>query len=293
MERRRPWLQAEQCECASVPALNKYLSCQTGTTQPQCVLPLAAQPLQILMLLPPNLSEFASLPPTDAEDTAPTQPDTTPFRLNSDCEAESTPHTYDPITQVVVDMLELEGPRVRRSHPVRRPVKATKPTVEPSGPSHGGTALAGPTPRESQRRFSSDDEGPPVPVVSLPFGQIPTDPTLSSDDEDESEEWIGPRLGLVRRGRGGGHTVRKRTRTRRRLPANPFVQMEAEEGEEEESAAESESPPRGAFASPSIQTLTPSHHSDEDSSDSSDIDEDSSDYYELDNSFLVADDYFE
>ena len=39
-----------------------------------------------------------------------TEPDATPFGLNSDSEAESTPHTYDPITQVVVDMLELEGP---------------------------------------------------------------------------------------------------------------------------------------------------------------------------------------
>ena len=190
-------------------------------------------------------------------------------------------------------MLELEGPIVRRSHPVRRPVKANQPPVKPSGPSHGGKGKAAPTPRETQRRFSSDDEGPPVPVESLPFGQIPTDPTLSaSEEEEESEEWSGPRLGLVRRGRGGGRTVRKRTRTRRRV-VNPFIEMEAEEGDDEESEAESESPPRSAFASASTQTLTASHHSDEDSSDSSDLDEDSSDYYELDNSFLVADDYFE
>ena len=174
-------------------------------------------------------------------------------------------------------------PRVRRSQPVHPRVKATKPPVEPSGPSHGGPALAAPTPRETQRRFSSDDEGPPVPVQSLPFGQIPTDPTLSASEEEESEEWSGPRFGLVRRGRGGGRTIRKRTRTRRRLPANPFVEMEAEEGDGEESEAESQSPPRGAFASPSIQTLTTSHPSDEEDSDSSD----------LDDSFIVGDDCFE
>ncbi len=164
--------------------------------------------------------------------------------------------------------------------------------LERSGPSHGGQPQAAPTPRESQRRFSSDDEGPPAPVETLPFGQIPPDPTLSASDEEESVEWSGPRLGLVRRGRGGGHTVRKRTRTRRRV-VNPFIEMEAEEGDGEESGSESESSPRGAFASANTQTLTPSHYSDEDSSDSSDLDEDSSDYYELDNSFLVADDYFE
>ena len=179
-------------------------------------------------------------------------------------------------------MLELEGPRVRRSHPVRPRVKATKPPVEPSGPSHGGIALGAPTPRETQRRFSSDDEGPPVPVQPLPFGQIPTDPTLSSDEEEESEEWSGPRLGLVRRGRGR-RTVRKRTRTRRRLPANPFVEMEAEEGDDNASEAESESPPRVAFASPNTQTLTATHPSDEESSDSTD----------LDDSFICSDDCFD
>ena len=50
---------------------------------------------------------------SDAEDMptgSTTQADLTTFRLNSDSEPESTPHTYDPITQVVVDMLELEGP---------------------------------------------------------------------------------------------------------------------------------------------------------------------------------------
>ena len=179
-------------------------------------------------------------------------------------------------------MLELEGPRVRRSHP---PVKAKKPPVEPSGPSHEGVALAAPTPRMTQRRFSSDDEDPPARVETFPFGPIPTDQppqsTLSSDEEGESEEWSGPRLGLVRRGRGGGRSTRHPARRRR--VANPFIQFEAEEGDDEESEAESVSPPRCALASANTQTLTTSHTSDQDSSDSSD----------LDDSFIVADDFFE
>ena len=48
-ERRRRWLQAKQCVNASVYALNKYLSCPTGTTQPQ-----------ILMHLLPNANASAS-----------------------------------------------------------------------------------------------------------------------------------------------------------------------------------------------------------------------------------------
>ncbi len=63
--------------------------------------------------------------------------------------------------------------------------------------------------------------------------------------------------------------------------ANPFIQFEAEEGDDEESG--SESSPRCALATANTQTLTTSHHSDEDSSDSSD----------LDDSFIVADDSFE
>ena len=173
-------------------------------------------------------------------------------------------------------MLELEGPRVS---PVR-------PPVEPSGPSHGWDALAAPTPRETQRTLSSDDEDPPAPVESFPFGQIPTDATLSeSEEEDESEEWSGPRIGLVRRGRGGGRPVRRHARPRRRLPANPFVEMEAEEGDDDESEAEPESPPRSAFLSTNTQTLTASNHSDKDSSDS--------DTSVLNDSFIVPDDSFE
>ena len=136
--------------------------------------------------------------------------------------------------------------------------------------------------REKQRRFISDAEDPPARAESFPFGPIPTDHTLSSTEEDESAEWSGPRLGLVRRGRGGGRTVRTRRRTRRRLPANPFVEMEAEEGDGEVSEAESASPPRSSFASPSTQTLITSHPSDEESSDSSD----------LDDSFICGDDCF-
>ncbi len=181
-------------------------------------------------------------------------------------------------------MLELEGPRVS---PVRPAVKANQPPVEPSCPSHGGVGLAAPTPRETQRMFSSDDEDPPAQVQSFPSAPAqtlqPAQSTLSSDDEDESEQWSGPRLGLVRRGRGGGRTVRTRRRTRRRLPANPFVEKEAEEGDGEASEAESASPPRSAFTSPSCQTLTTLHPSDEESSDSSD----------LDDSFICGDDCFD
>ena len=136
------------------------------------------------------------------------------------------------------------------------PVKAKQPPVEPSGPSHGGVALAAPTPRETQRRFSSDDD-------------------------DDPTQWAPRRLGLVRRGRGGGRTDRTHARTRRRLPANPFVEMEAEEGDEEESG--SESSPRCAVATANTQTLTTSHPSDEGSSDCSD----------LEDSFICGDDWFE
>ena len=48
---------------------------------------------------PPSKRRRVRLASTlDAEETPPTQPDLTPFRLNSDSEAESTQHTYDPIT---------------------------------------------------------------------------------------------------------------------------------------------------------------------------------------------------
>ena len=177
---------------------------------------------------------------SDAEDTPPAQPDNTPFRIESDSEAEFTQHTYDPVTQVVVDMLELEGPRV---NPVVR-----------SGPSHGGEGLPAPPIQDTQRRFSSDDD-----------------------------EWVGPRLGLVRKGRGGGRPVRKHARRR---AANPFVQFEAEEGDDEESASESSprrSPPHASHQT-SSPTHTQTHSSDSEESDSSS---------ELNDSFVVADDCFE
>ena len=59
--RKRPWLQAEQCSHASVPALTKSLSYPTGTIQTQCVLPLASPPLQTQMHLALNVDAFASL----------------------------------------------------------------------------------------------------------------------------------------------------------------------------------------------------------------------------------------
>ena len=67
------------------------------------------------------------------------------------------------------------------------------------------------------------------------------------------------------------------------MPANPFVEMEAEEGDDEESEGESESPPRNAFAPATTQPLTASHPSDEESSESID----------LDDSFICGDDCFD
>ncbi len=77
----------------------------------------------------------------------------------------------------------------------------------------------------------------------------------------------------MRLGRGGGRPVRKQARSRRRLPANPFVEMEAEERGDKESGSESESSPLNAAA----------HSSDIDTSDSS----------YLDDSFVGGDDCFD
>ena len=140
-------------------------------------------------------------------------------------------------------MLELEGLRVSPVHP---PVKANQPPVKASGPSHGGDGQPAPRIQDTQRRFSSDDD-----------------------------EWVGPRIGIVRKGRRGGRPVR---RNARRPSANPFVQFEAEEGDDEETGSELESSPRAA---PAHRTQT-SHTSDSDS-DSND----------LDDSFVVGDESFE
>ena len=118
--------------------------------------------------------------------------------------------------------------------------------VERSGPSHGGQPQAALTPRETQRRFSSDD--------------------------DES---IGPSLALVRRGRGVGRTDRRHARTRRRV-ANPFIQFEAEEGEDDESGSELESSPRAEPAKNTLPSPVSSvADSDLDSVSESDSDSDS------------------
>ena len=116
--------------------------------------------------------------------------DLTPFRLGSDSEMEELRPTPSPApssgTQIVLNMLFGED----------------APQVEKSGPSHGGEASAAPTPRMTQRVFSSDEE-------------------------EEASDWVGPRLGLVRRGIGGRrcrHPARRRRRT-----ANPFVHFKAEE----------------------------------------------------------------
>ena len=127
---------------------------------------------------------------SDDEDLAPEhrrQPDSTPFRLESDSEMEEFRSTPPPAptsgTQIVINMLFGED----------------APQVEKSGPSHAGEASAAPTPRMTQRVFSSDEE-------------------------EVSTGWAPPRPGLVRRGRGGR---RARHPTRRRA-ANPFVEFEAE-----------------------------------------------------------------
>ena len=112
--------------------------------------------------------------------------------------------------------------------------------IERSGPSHGGQPQAAPTPRETQRRFSSDDD-----------------------------ELIGPSLGIVRRCRGGRR--RCHARTRRRF-ANPFIQFEAEEGDDDESGSELESSP---LAEPAKNTLPSPLSSDADSDSDSVSDSDS------------------
>ena len=100
-------------------------------------------------------------------------------------------------------------------------------------------------------------------------------------------EWAAPRAGLVRRGRGRRRTARH-TPPRRRRAANPFVDFEAEEGNDEESASESESSPRSssprASQQPSSPIHPPEHSPDSEDSDSSN---------ELNDSFVVADDCFE
>ena len=85
--------------------------------------------------------------------------------------------------------------------------------------------IGAPTHRETQRRFSSDEE----------------------------EELVRPR-----RGRG------RRTHAR---VANPFIQFEAEEGDDEESGSESESAPH---AEPAHNSVTSTQTSDSDSDSDSD-----------------------
>ena len=135
------------------------------------------------------------------------------------------------------------------------------PHVEKSGPSHGGDACPAPTPRMTQRVFSSDEE--------------------------ESTEWVGPRLGLVRRGRCGRRA--RHPPRRRRRAANPFVQFAAEDGYDEESAAESESAPRSSPTHPAMPTSSSTHTQ----SASSDSDDSESTTESTTDSFVAPDDCFE
>ena len=90
---------------------------------------------------------------------------------------------------------------------------------------------------------------------------------MFSSDDDES---IGPSLGIVRRGRG----CRRRChgRTRRRV-ANPVIQFEAKEADDDESGSELESSPRVRPAKNTIHSpLSSEANSDPDSFFDSDSD---------------------
>jgi hypothetical protein len=80
-------------------------------------------------------------------------------------------------------------------------------------------------------------------------------------------EWAAPRAGLVRRGRGG-RPARHPPRRRRRA-ANPFVEFEAEEGDDEESGSESDTAPHASLSHASHLTSSPTH-TPKNSSDSED-----------------------
>ena len=94
------------------------------------------------------------------------------------------------------------------------------------------------------------------------------------------------RAGLVRRAREGRRA--RHPPRRRRRAANPFVEFEAEEGDDEESGSESDTAPRCSLTHASQQTSSPTHTPTH-SSDS----EDSVSSTELNESFVVPDDCFE
>ena len=118
-----------------------------------------APPAKLQRVRLPSISDDEDLPPAHRR-----HPDSTPFRIESDTEFEElrpSPLPPDSGTQIALNLLFGEH----------------APQVEKSGPSHGGDGSAAPTPRETQRLFSSDEE-------------------------EDSMERAAPRAGLVRRGRG-------------------------------------------------------------------------------------------
>ena len=202
---------------------------------------------------PPNKLQRVRLPSnSDDEDLVlehRRHPHTTPLRIDSDAELEELrPSPLPPDSGTQIALNLLFGEHA--------------PQVEKSGPSHGEDASAARTPRESQPLFSSDE------------------------DDEESMEWAAPRAGLVRRGRGG-RPARHPPRRRRRA-ANPFVEFEAEEGDDEESGSESDSAQHTSLTHAAQQTSSPTHPPSH-SSDS----EDSASSTELNDSFVVPDDCFE
>ena len=124
--------------------------------------------------------------------------------------------------------------------------------VERTGPSHSGKPQADRTAPVWRRR-------------------------ICTDDEEDTMELAPGRQGLIRRVRGD-----RRLPARRRLPANPFVVMEAEEGDSEESAAESES---SQLAEPAQNSLTSTNTSNSDSDSDSDSESDSNSNSHSDSDF--------
>ena len=128
-------------------------------------------------------------------------------------------------------------------------------------------------------RIDSDSESE-RPTLSVEHsGQpqaAPTTPVwrrrIGSDDEEDTTELAPGRQGLIRKRKVG----RRLPEHRRRRTANAFIQFEAEEGDDDESGAESELSPR---AKPNHKTLPSSSSSEADSDSESVFDSDSdSDY---------------
>ena len=168
---------------------------------------------------------------SDAEDMptgSNTQPDTTAFRLNSESETEHPPSSHPDTDAPPAKLRRVRLPS--NSDEECHPLRIDSDIDSERAPLERSDPSHG-----LQRSFSSDD--------------------------DES---IGPSLGIVRRGRGGRRRCHARTRRR---AANPFIQFEAKEGDDEESSSDSETSPR---AEPAKNTLPSPVSSDADSDSDTD-----------------------